>query len=221
VPTSLHGFYLGSIVGHALGLPVNKRPHHIIRMYFKGIKGYTDEYYSAATPTGLRKGQTAISVREPLAESLRQPSARESMACWVRRFIAETPDEQTRLTQFFEHLHTGAAIVDALRQSNTAPEEQKKITDAVQLFPSDMVQEFDEAMTEKNAVMFALAMLHRNADDFETTVLSTINMGGLAATTGSIVGAAIGIMHSETAIPHDWINGLDDYPSIAAALGME
>lgn len=53
-------FILGTLIGDALGLPINHKPHHIVRMYFKGIKGYTDEYYSTATSAAPMFANTKI-----------------------------------------------------------------------------------------------------------------------------------------------------------------
>jgi ADP-ribosylglycohydrolase len=89
---------------------------------------------------------------------------------------------------------------------------------SLSLFPTDLVMQFDEAMTESDAVDFALAMLLRNHTDFETTVLSTINMGGLTTLTGAITGGALALLNGIQNIPAQWIEELEHATEILNAL---
>jgi ADP-ribosylglycohydrolase len=164
--SAIKGFFLGSMIGNALGLPANKRPHHFIRMYFKGIKGYTDEYYSTATATGFRLGQTAVDAR-PILKRINKKTAVE---VWVNEFMQV--ESKDLIISVFESL----ASVKS---------------------------------TEPEAILFAIAMLLRNAEDFETAVLSTVNMGGLSSLTGALVGGAIGMVQGIAGIPEKLIEGLE------------
>jgi len=91
---------------------------------------------------------------------------------------------------------------------------------SLSLFPTDLVMEFDEAMTESDAVDFALAMLLRNHTDFETTVLSTINMGGLTTLTGAIAGGALALLNGVQGIPQQWIEELEHATEILNVLSV-
>lgn len=196
-------FILGTLIGDALGLPVNRKPHHIVRMYFKGIKGYTDEYYSTATPTGLRKGQNSREILPFLA----QLPSHNVIEAWTNIFF---PSSVTaRLCLLFQTIaERGELNAEAIDES-VFGDSKAKILESLLLFPTDLVLHFDEAMTEKDAVDFALAMLLRNHSDFETTVLSTINMGGLTTLTGAITGGAIALLHGVERIPREWIEELE------------
>lgn len=207
--SKLRGFLLGALIGDALGLPVHKKPHHIIRMYFKGIKDYTDEYYSTASPTGLRAGQNSIDAR-PILQTL-PPTDDAAIETFTEKFFQVQPDTAIRLRKFFKVIK---ATTQPLMPQQILAElfetlEQQKILATMSFFPNDMVMEFDEAMDEPNAVRFALAMFLRSHDDFETTVLSTVNMGGLARLTGAIVGGAMGLLHGQEAIPEHLVQGLE------------
>ncbi|RFM23677.1 MAG: ADP-ribosylglycohydrolase family protein [Candidatus Thermochlorobacter aerophilum] len=207
--SKLRGFLLGALIGDALGLPVHKKPHHIIRMYFKGIKDYTDEYYSTGSPTGLRAGQNSIDAR-PILQALPHTDD-AAIETFTEKFFQVQPDTAVQLCKFFKIVK--AATLPLVPQQILAElfetQEQQKILSAMSFFPNDMVIEFDEAMDELNAVRFALAMFLRSHDDFETTVLSTVNMGGLARLTGAIVGGAMGLLHGHEAIPKHLVQGLE------------
>jgi ADP-ribosylglycohydrolase len=205
-------FILGTLIGDALGLPINRKPHHIVRMYFKGIKGYTDEYYSTATPTGLRKGQNS---KEVLA-LLQQLPNKNIIQAWTTLFFP--PSQTYRLGLLFQSiLEQDKLSVETLSEAVFA-ESKDKILKSLSLFPTDLVMQFDEAMTESDAVDFALAMLLRNHTDFETTVLSTINMGGLTTLTGAIAGGALALLNGVQGIPQQWIEELEHATEILNAL---
>lgn len=208
-------FILGTIIGDALGLPVNHKPHHIVRMYFKGIKGYTDEYYSTATPTGLRKGQSSRDV----VKLLTTLTGEHVIESWTRLFFP--PSAAERLSLLFQMVaeqgELNAENLDARIFGNS----KAKILDALSLFPTDLVLRFDEAMTQENAVDFALAMLLRNHSDFETTVLSTVNMGGFSVLTGAITGGAIAILNGIQNIPREWVEGLEHSSEILKHLSLQ
>ena len=207
-------FILGTLIGDALGLPINRKPHHIVRMYFKGIKGYTDEYYSTATPTGLRKGQNSKDV----LLLLQQLPNKNIIHAWTTLFFP--PSQTYRLGLLFQSiLEQDKLSVETLSEAVFA-ESKDKILKSLSLFPTDLVMEFDEAMTESDAVDFALAMLLRNHTDFETTVLSTINMGGLTTLTGAIAGGALALLNGVQGIPQQWIEELEHATEILNVLSV-
>jgi hypothetical protein len=210
------GFLLGSLVGDALGLPANGRPHHIVRMYFKGIKGYTDEYYTTASPTGLRAGQTSIDPRPILKSLPENPSL--AIDLWIHNFFQLSETWQKTLTKLSHELLEKPTLEQTLLGKLFDEKAKQKILDGLDLFPTDLVSHFDGAMTEPDAIQFALSMLLRSHDDFETTVLSTINMGGLSRLTGAIAGGMMGLLHGEKSIPESLILGLERSEEILSAL---
>jgi len=207
-------FILGTIVGDALGLPINRKPHHIVRMYFKGIKGYTDEYYSTATPTGLRKGQNSKDV----LLLLQQLPNKNIIHAWTTLFFP--PSQTYRLGLLFESILQQGKLRAEHLSEEVFGKSKEKILQSLSLFPTDLVMQFDEAMTESDAVDFALAMLLRNHEAFETTVLSTINMGGLTTLTGAIAGGALALLNGVQNIPVQWIEELEHATEILNVLSV-
>ncbi|HET6568961.1 MAG TPA: ADP-ribosylglycohydrolase family protein [Rhodothermales bacterium] len=63
---------------------------------------------------------------------------------------------------------------------------------------------------------FAVAMFARNPMLIEATLLSTINVGGDADTTGSMTGALLGALHGWSAFPPEWREGLQDVDRLEA-----
>jgi len=208
-------FILGTLIGDALGLPINRKPHHIVRMYFKGIKGYTDEYYSTATPTGLRKGQNSKDV----LLLLQQLPNKNIIHAWTTLFFP--PSQTYRLGLLFQSILEQEKLSVETLNEEAYGKSREKILQSLSLFPTDLVMQFDEAMTESDAVDFALAMLLRNHEAFETTVLSTINMGGLTTLTGAIAGGALALLNGVQNIPVQWIEELEHATEILNLLSVD
>jgi ADP-ribosyl-[dinitrogen reductase] hydrolase len=59
-------------------------------------------------------------------------------------------------------------------------------------------------------------MFARNPSLLEGTLLSTINAGGDADTTGSMVGALLGALHGWSAFSPEWRTGLEDVNRLEA-----
>lgn len=202
-------FLIGTLIGDALALPVHKRPHHIIRTYFKGIKGYTQKYHGAEKPTEYRLGQNS---RDPRPIIARLPLEFEgALHDWLWKFISLSPHSVATLEKFYASLkslhtwNTSEVLNRLFRESSTC----QKVQAALEMFPGDMAMHFDEAMNEDDAVMFAISMVIRNHSDFETTVLSTINMGGLTTITGAITGGALALLNGMESIPRHLITDLE------------
>jgi ADP-ribosylglycohydrolase len=56
---------------------------------------------------------------------------------------------------------------------------------------------------------FAMAMFARAPHLIENTLLSAINVGGDADTTGAMLGALLGALHGWSAFPDEWHDGLE------------
>ena len=78
-------------------------------------------------------------------------------------------------------------------------------------FPLDLQDLCDgTGVLAHEAWPFAAAMFARGPDLVEATLLSTINAGGDADTTGAMVGALLGALHGWSAFPEAWREGLED-----------
>jgi len=63
---------------------------------------------------------------------------------------------------------------------------------------------------------FAMAMFARAPHLIENTLLSAINVGGDADTTGSMLGALLGALHGWAAFPDEWRDGLEAHEDLEA-----
>lgn len=203
-------FLIGTLIGDALALPVNRRPHHVIRTYFKGIQGYSDKYSGTDKPTGLRLGQNSKDPRPILARLPTQLNT--TVHDWMRKFVCLSESSSNMLEKFYSFLfeyqlssNPAEVLTHLYRESPT----YQHVRSSLEMFPNDMVMHFEEAMNEHDAVLFAIAMVVRNPSDFETTVLSTINMGGLTTITGAITGGALALLNGMENIPRHLITRLE------------
>lgn len=77
-------------------------------------------------------------------------------------------------------------------------------------FPLDLRDLCDGAgVRADEAWPFAVAMFARAPHLVENTLLSAINVGGDADTTGAMLGALLGALHGWSAFPDDWRHGLE------------
>ena len=66
------------------------------------------------------------------------------------------------------------------------------------------------------AFPFAVAMVARAPHLPEATLLSAVNVGGDAASVGTVAGALLGALHGPDAFPADWLDGLEDAAGLRA-----
>jgi ADP-ribosylglycohydrolase len=78
-------------------------------------------------------------------------------------------------------------------------------------FPLDLRDACDGVGVQADeAWPFACAMVARRPHLLENTLLSGINVGGDADTTGAMMGALLGALHGWSAFPDEWHSGLED-----------
>ena len=78
-------------------------------------------------------------------------------------------------------------------------------------FPLDLRDACDGVgVRADEAWPFAVAMVARRPHLLENTLLSGINVGGDADTTGAMMGAMLGALHGWAAFPAEWKEGLED-----------
>jgi ADP-ribosylglycohydrolase len=114
-----------------------------------------------------------------------------------------------------------SAFWDALLDATTWAEEQldgddrvssrlQRLTDQLDAFPLDLRDACDGVgVWADEAWPFACAMVARRAHLLENTLLSGINVGGDADTTGAMMGAMLGALHGWAAFPDEWGEGLE------------
>jgi ADP-ribosylglycohydrolase len=153
-------------------------------------------------------------VRPVLAVTHRHPAA--LTAGWgqivaVRTLLDWTPDTFDRAA-FWDHL------VDATRWAEGRLDGDDRVSgrlrglaDRLDAFPLNLRDACDGVgVRADEAWPFACAMVARRAHLLEHTLLSGINVGGDADTTGAMMGAMLGALHGWTAFPNEWHEGLED-----------
>ncbi len=99
-----------------------------------------------------------------------------------------------------EHLAAEARVSDRLRT----------LEGNLDGFPLDLRDLCDGVgVRAEEAWPFACAMVARRPHLFENTLLSGINVGGDADTTGAMMGALLGALHGWDAFPDEWREGLE------------
>jgi ADP-ribosylglycohydrolase len=152
-------------------------------------------------------------VRPVLAVTHRHPVALVAgwgQAAAVHTLLAQSPDTFER-----------AAFWDAMLEATTWAEAQldatdrvssrlQNLTDRLDAFPLDLRDACDGVgVRAEEAWPFACAMVARRAHLLENTLLSGINVGGDADTTGAMMGAMLGALHGWAAFPSEWQKGLE------------
>ena len=100
---------------------------------------------------------------------------------------------------------------DRLGGDHRVSERLRTLTDIIDAFPLDLRDACDGVSVRADeAWPFAVAMVARRAHLLENTLLSGINVGGDADTTGAMMGAMLGALHGWTAFPDEWHDGLED-----------
>ncbi|PSQ92864.1 MAG: hypothetical protein BRD30_02015 [Bacteroidetes bacterium QH_2_63_10] len=162
---------------------------------------------------GVGRDDAFEALRPVLAVTHRHPAA--LVAGWgqavaVRTLLDWTPGTFDR-----------SAFWDALLDATTWAEEQldgddrvssrlQRLTDQLDAFPLDLRDACDGVgVWADEAWPFACAMVARRAHLLENTLLSGINVGGDADTTGAMMGAMLGALHGWAAFPDEWGEGLE------------
>jgi len=87
----------------------------------------------------------------------------------------------------------------------------RALEDSVDSFPLDLRDTCDGVgVRADEAWPFACAMVARRPHLLENTLLSGINVGGDADTTGAMMGAQLGALHGWSGFPAEWHDGLED-----------
>ena len=180
----------------------------------------TDGAAMRAAPLGvwwatrdLDRDEAFAALRPVLAVTHRHPAA--LVAGWgqvvaVRTLLGWTPDTFDR-TAFWDMLIDATTWAEGqLDGDNRVSKRLRSLADQLDAFPLDLRDACDGVgVWADEAWPFACAMVARRAHLLENTLLSGINVGGDADTTGAMVGAMLGALHGWAAFPDEWRAGLE------------
>lgn len=97
-------------------------------------------------------------------------------------------------------------------EDHRVSERLKRLASELRSVPLDLRDLCDGAGVHADeAWPFAAAMFARAPHLIENTLLSTINVGGDADTTGAMVGTLLGALHGWSTFPDEWREGVEDH----------
>ena len=130
----------------------------------------------------------------------------------VREALLATPDAFDQEAFWAGLTETTAWAEDRLgKRDHRVSDRLRALADHLGDFPLDLQDRCDgTGVLADEAWPFAAAMFARGPELVEATLLSTINVGGDADTTGAMVGALLGALHGWSAFPEAWREGLED-----------
>ena len=129
----------------------------------------------------------------------------------IHTLLDWTPDTFDRAA-FWERLVDATTWAEAhLDGDDRVSHRLRSLTDRLDAFPLNLRDACDGVgVRADEAWPFACAMVARRAHLLENTLLSGINVGGDADTTGAMMGAMLGALHGWSAFPAEWHDGLED-----------
>ncbi len=113
-------------------------------------------------------------------------------------------------------------FINILLSAGTEDDEWKNLINVIssKLDENLSVAEFAESIGQGNGISgyiyhtvpVAVYAWYRHFGDFRQTLVSIFNCGGDTDTAGAITGALSGAVAGESGIPHDWLDGIIDWP---------
>lgn len=164
--------------------------------------------------TDADRSEAFEAVRAVLSVTHRHPAALAAgwgQAAAVRHLLRLDDVDAFDRSAFWQALvdaTTGAE--DQLGDDRRVSERLRALEDHLDAFPLDLRDACDGVgVRADEAWPFACAMVARRAHLLENTLLSGINVGGDADTTGAMMGAMLGALHGWAAFPAEWKDGLE------------
>jgi ADP-ribosyl-[dinitrogen reductase] hydrolase len=161
------------------------------------------------------RDEAFAAIRPVLSVTHRHPAA--LAAGWgqtvaVRTLLQlETPEAFDRTTFWTSLIEDVTWAEDRLGDDHRVSERLRRLDGIIDSFPLDLRDACDKVgVRADEAWPFAAAMVARRPHLLENTLLSGINVGGDADTTGAMMGAMLGALHGWTAFPDEWHEGLED-----------
>ena len=164
--------------------------------------------------TGADRATAFSAIRAVLAVTHRHPVA--LVAGWGQaaavQFLLRTTVEELEREAFWTHLIDAITWAEAELEANDRVSARlRDLHGHLDAFPLDLRDRCDGVTVRADeAWPFACAMVARRPHLLENTLLSGINVGGDADTTGAMMGAQLGALHGWSAFPDEWHEGLED-----------
>ena len=189
----------------------------------------TDGAAMRAAPLGLwwaaaeaDRSEAFQAIRPILAVTHRHPAALAAgwgQAAAVRSTALASPSSFDRDAFWDELVETVVWGEERLSEGEETDDRVstrlRRLTDQLDSFPLDLGDLCDGVSVRADeAWPFACAMTARRPLLLENTLLSGINVGGDADTTGAMMGAMLGALHGWEAFPAEWKRGLEDEPQL-------
>jgi len=166
--------------------------------------------------TGVSRDEAWAAIHPVLAVTHRHPMALAAgwgQAAAVRALAGETPASFDR-DAFWDVLADATSWAETkLNGPTDVSDRLRRLRDMDRIdgFPLDLRDACGSVSVRADeAWPFACAMVARRPKLLENTILSGINVGGDADTTGAMMGALLGTLHGWSAVPDEWKNGLED-----------
>jgi ADP-ribosylglycohydrolase len=164
--------------------------------------------------TDANRAEAFAAIRPVLAVTHRHPVS--LCAGWGQaaavRFVATQPTGGFDRDAFWTHLQQ--AVVWGEDQLQAEPHLSQRMDDLssnLDRFPLDLGDACDGVgVRADESWPFACAMFARRPHLLENTLLSGINVGGDADTTGALMGSLLGALHGWAAFPDEWRAELED-----------
>ncbi len=183
--------------------------------------GATDGAAMRAAPLGVwwavraaRRADAWAALRPVLAVTHRHPAALVAgwgQAAAVYRLAAFDDPRAPTIDSFWRPLIED--VVWAEQQLNgdaRVSQRLRRLTDVLNDVPLELRDVCDGAgVAADEAWPFAVGMVVRRPHLLENTLLSGINVGGDADTTGAMMGALLGVLHGWAAFPQEWKEALE------------
>jgi len=153
-------------------------------------------------------------IRDVLAVTHRHPAALAAgwgQATAVRALLRlDGPEAFDREVFWGDLIETTAWAEDRLGEDHRVTDRLRSLDGIIDSFPLDLRDACDGVTVQADeAWPFACAMVARRPHLLENTLLSGINVGGDADTTGAMMGAMLGALHGWQAVPAEWKEGLE------------
>jgi ADP-ribosylglycohydrolase len=174
-----------------------------------------------AAPLGLwwaateaERDDAFAAIRAVLSVTHRHPAALAAgwgQAVAVRSLsLLDGLDDFDRLV-FWERLVEATTWAEEqLEGDHRVSDRLRSLEDIIDSFPLDLRDACDGVgVRADEAWPFACAMIARRPHLLENTLLSGINVGGDADTTGAMMGAMMGALHGWSQFPDEWHDGLE------------
>jgi ADP-ribosylglycohydrolase len=164
--------------------------------------------------TEASRDEAFAALRPVLSVTHRHPAALAAgwgQAVAVRVLLRlDGPDAVDRESFWNPLIEQTAWAENALGGDHRVSDRLRALEDRIDHFPLDLRDACDGVgVRADEAWPFACAMVARRPHLLENTLLSGINVGGDADTTGAMMGAMLGALHGWSSFPDEWKEGLE------------